>query len=287
MKAIILKWLPASWKSTLAKEYWFPIVNWDTLRKEFSELKESDIRHKQYELIQKYALEKSNVVWDNTFINQQTLNDAIHYAKNYYDEVEVIDVFEKLIEETWTSLWALVQCIIRNEKREEKVPMTVITEMYLKSWYKLSDKPVIIVDLDGTLYNIEHRLKYVRWDKKNWNKFESEEEVEKDKIVQPLRDALDALWEHFAIFYVSWRKNTMCDVTQRNFVRDGVLWDCLLMRNYFDSRKDNLVKQDFLNAIKKNHNIAFVIDDRKQVIDMWRSNWLYVLNACQLEDNDF
>ena len=47
----------------------------------------------------------------------------------------------------------------------------------------------------------------------------------------------------------------------------------LFMREEGDNRRDSIVKQEiFDNYIKGDYDIFFVLDDRNQVVDMWRSN---------------
>jgi predicted kinase len=59
----------------------------------------------------------------------------------------------------------------------------------------------------------------------------------------------------------------------------------LLMRNSGDSRKDAIIKEElYTTHIEPNYNVVFVLDDRKQVVDFWRSKGL----ACfQVAEGDF
>ena len=296
MRAIILKGICWSGKSTIAAEYNLPIVNGDTMRLKFPEMKEDEIRDLQKVAVATYASQWSDFVRDNTHINVKTLKAAEDYCKELGYEVEIRDIFAELVEHFWNSADALHECIMRNNGREgkAKVPASVILEMYLNDWYKLSDKPLVLVDLDGTLYNMDHRLHYVQEGKKSrewWGAFESDEEIAKDTVHEPVKDVIMALQESgkYDILLLSGRKNHAHDVTVNNLVRDGltntICW--LLMRKWWDSRKDSIIKEELLDVILKNHTVAFVLDDRKQVIDMWRKRGLYVMNCCQRESNDF
>ena len=59
----------------------------------------------------------------------------------------------------------------------------------------------------------------------------------------------------------------------------------LFMRPEGDHRKDNIVKEEiFNNHIRNKYNVIFVLDDRNQVVEMWRSLGLKCL---QVADGDF
>lgn len=48
--------------------------------------------------------------------------------------------------------------------------------------------------------------------------------------------------------------------------------DVLLMRKTADNRKDFIVKKEIFDAeIRHKYQTEFVLDDRNQVVDMWRN----------------
>jgi hypothetical protein len=50
-----------------------------------------------------------------------------------------------------------------------------------------------------------------------------------------------------------------------------IAFDMLIMRKTKDFRKDAIIKTEIFNEqIKDNYFIEFVLDDRNQVVDMWR-----------------
>ena len=62
-------------------------------------------------------------------------------------------------------------------------------------------------------------------------------------------------------------------------------WNSLYMRGEKDMRCDTVVKEEiYLDYIKNKYNVLAVFDDRKKVVDMWRSNGLNVL---QVAEGDF
>lgn len=288
MRAIILRWIPWCWKSTLAEKYskeWFVVISKDRLREQNKEMSEKQVSLHRDTLIKSMGRDKKNIVIDETNLSPNTLQWHIDICKSVWFEVDVVDVFAWLVA-SLGELWALNECILRNKKRiwASRVPDSVIYEMYLKSWYKLTDKKIVVFDLDWTLFNIEHRLHWI--EKNRWDKFESDEEIANDSIYSPVADIVEYMSKDFYVIYLSWRKNTFYDTTRSNLDENG-LFKPILMRNYFDSRKDADVKSDLIDLISKNHSIYCAFDDRKQVIDVWKSKWIYVFNCCQRESNDF
>lgn len=64
----------------------------------------------------------------------------------------------------------------------------------------------------------------------------------------------------------------------------GVTNDELLMRPRNDFRKDDVIKENLLDfEILTKYQPYFIIDDRKQVVDMWRRRNLTVLQCAEGE----
>jgi len=65
----------------------------------------------------------------------------------------------------------------------------------------------------------------------------------------------------------------------------GVNFDELFMRPEGDMRPDNIVKAELFDTyVRDNYDVQFVIDDRDQVVDMWRRMGLACL---QVAPGDF
>lgn len=143
-------------------------------------------------------------------------------------------------------------------------------------------KDLIICDLDGTLADCSHRRHHVENKPKNWDAFYAG--VEEDKHVSPVRILLENLLEgtpdglnKFNIAFVTGRPERCRADTAR-----WLLYECdlahyqyaLYMRKDGDFRADYIVKQEILDAHIDKDRVLFVLDDRKQVVDMWRRNGL-------------
>jgi hypothetical protein len=61
----------------------------------------------------------------------------------------------------------------------------------------------------------------------------------------------------------------------------------LLLRDIGDNRDDATVKKDMLASIRTLYDIAFAMDDRNRVVDMWRDNGVPCFQVCSREDGNF
>ena len=145
----------------------------------------------------------------------------------------------------------------------------------------------IIFDVDGTLANVEHRIKFVRAKPKNWPAF--------DRAMvhdTPNHDIIWVLKSFHAsgarILIASGRSDKDEDVT-RNWL-DNVadikgLYKRLYMRPRKDNRSDDIIKSEILDQmIKDGFNPVMAVDDRNQVVDMWRRRGIRCL---QVAPGDF
>lgn len=140
----------------------------------------------------------------------------------------------------------------------------------------------IIVDLDGTLADITHRVHFVRDGKKDWPAFNAAMHLDKPKQdIINIVNQFDAGWY---IFIVTGRFERFRKVTEYWLAKHNISYDKLLMRKDEDYRADHLIKEEiYLAEIKDRVRVIAVIDDRQSVVDMWRKNRLTCLQ-CQKGD---
>lgn len=299
MKAYILKWIPACGKTTYALNNLKQSIHIskDCLRTDYPDLSEKEISLLQNERILLAAKDWLNIVVDNTHCNPKSLKKTIDLCKKVgYEDIEVIDVFQRLIESRGSLKEAFLDCLERNYSREKRVPISVLYSMAYQSWYDVAElkwNPVMIIDLDWTLFNSDERHEVCRKEdgKLDYSKYFSDEMLELDKPVPALVNLINSATttnpiKPYKVVIVSGRNN-ICEDKTLDMLPIG--YDAVFMRNHFDYRDDSVVKQDILDLIKPfiDINNTIVFDDRKRVIDMWRENWLYVLNCSQKENNDF
>lgn len=134
----------------------------------------------------------------------------------------------------------------------------------------------IICDLDGTIANIDHRLPLLQ--RKSYDEFWAASS--EDTPYQWCVDLLHSLWVTGSdIIFVSGRSDICREATERWLIKNEIDFNGLYMRPEGDHRPDYEVKSDIFEAHLKHMDIAFVIEDRSQVVRMWRNKGLVVLQC--------
>jgi predicted kinase len=186
------------------------------------------------------------------------------------------------------------ECRRRNAIRENPVPDQVITKMAsqasrLGKWNPPevlpqlepyhNDRalpPVTIVDVDGTLANMSPDRSPFEWHKVGLD-------TPNTAVVTMVREMIGN-GRNVKIF--SGRSEACRTETQTwldKYVSPGLE---LHMRPEKDNRPDSFVKLDLFNSvIRDKHSVDVVIDDRDQVIDLWRRK--LGLPTFQVADGDF
>ncbi len=132
----------------------------------------------------------------------------------------------------------------------------------------MSDKPFVIVDIDGTLADVQHRLHHIKGPgKKNWNKFFRE--MPHDKPVEIVVRWVNNLAPEYSAILITGRPEEYRAQTEDWLKKQGVKYSKLYMRRSGDHRPDTIVKQELLDRVGRD-KVAFVIDDRPPVCDMYR-----------------
>jgi len=138
----------------------------------------------------------------------------------------------------------------------------------------------IIVDLDGTLCNADHRKHHI--ENKRWDLFY--ENLVHDEINQWCFEIITRM-VGFTILFVSGRPEDHRHISNEWLSKYGLGHYPLFMRKADDYRKDSIIKEEiYRRDIEPKYNVIFCIDDRKQVVDMWRSIGLTCL---QCDDGNF
>lgn len=290
MKLIILRGLPASGKSTFARQLEREkngrvIVSRDALRLT-RPIKTSETR-KDYEGLIRVMRDNSiaahfesgfDVISDDTNIEPTQLARLREIAAQWSAEVEIIDSFLNVPVDV---------CIERDSKRDKPVGAQVIRKMakrleavkalekrlpkYLPYDSRMQD--AILVDLDGTAALIWSRDPY------------DAARCEEDKPNKPVWDCISAMVrdgkeiifmsgrsEDHKAQTVRWLNQHWNDaVLSKHWEEDGKTAYKLYMRASGDTRSDVEVKRDLFNAhIRNRYNVLFALDDRDSVVALWR-----------------
>jgi predicted kinase len=289
-----LSGIPASGKSTWAENQIklqpgkFKRVNKDLLREmldagEFSKENEKFVVNMEDKIIRDALLRGYDVIVDNTNLNKD------HYKRvcNIAREVGNVEVTHRHF------MCSLEEALQRNKGRFRAVPDEVITKMFhqeqrfnvnprmkpeRKTCVKrpeLRQKDVLIVDIDGTVaMNNGHRG------------FHEYHKVHLDDPNLDVIELLNCVSTEVEFIFISGRPDS-CRKDTEDWLNSvaGIDFLELHMRKTGDPRKDFIIKEEiFRDKIEGKYNVLAVIDDRTQVVTMWRSLGLTCL---QVANGDF
>lgn len=275
-KLIMCKGLPASGKSTFAREYtknnpnsirinnddWRSSFWSRSFRKEDEDLV-TQLRHL---VVRDAVINWYTVIVDNTNLN----------PKHEASLREIAEAF-KIPFEIKEFAVDVQTCIERDKLRgEASVGEKVIRDM-AKQWMYYPEpprefekvaqsfgNPCYIFDIDGTLAYMNDRNPY------DYSK------VGSDGCyfdVRWLLVQLHSVW--YSIVICSWRKDDCRKETEEWLSANAIPYDLLLMRKSDDNRNDAIVKYEILiNDIIPHYFVHWVFDDRDRVVKMWREAWL-------------
>lgn len=135
----------------------------------------------------------------------------------------------------------------------------------------------VIFDIDGTLADISARRHHVARHPKNWDAFF--EGMAEDKVIRPIAQLCNTLYEAgFHISLCSGRPEKYRPQTEAWLRQHGVRYHDIHLRPDGDRRSDVIVKRDMLKHFDK-AKIAFVVEDRSRIVDMWRKEGLICLQC--------
>jgi len=127
---------------------------------------------------------------------------------------------------------------------------------------------VVICDLDGTLCLFEKEDK----SKSNYRNPYDASTCGNDLVNEAVMRVLYGCG--CKVVLVSGRENKYRPQTEEWLKRYNINYVDLFMRQTSDNRKDSIVKREIydkeIKEIKDKYNVFFVLDDRDQVVKMWR-----------------
>ena len=300
---------PSSGKSTLARklatEADAVVVNRDLLRLQLlgsywtgKREDEDRVTIAEEAQVKSFLQAGVSVVVDAQHVNPQYLRKWAKLAGQLNVGFEVVDVRTDVEE-----------CVLRDLRRMEnderyvgeKVIRDQAKRFPMEKWPKVVERPrleiepverdrklpqAIIVDIDGTLAHMSGRSPY------NYDLVHTDVRDEQTCwLVRVLYD-LRFMGHGPAVLIVSGRDDSCREATAEWLKANGVYYDELHMRPA-DAKDpatgnklpDYLVKYDLFNAnIRGKYDVRFVLDDRNQVVDLWRAMGLKCL---QVQPGDF
>jgi predicted kinase len=281
MKLILTKGLPASGKTTWAKEYiqkYPETANLckDDLRLQLSGTNKREKRIiKVRDLLTEYYFEQGySVIWSDTNLNPVHLRRATELAAQYQVELKIQDFTDV----------PLAECIRRDLVRSNSVGQQAIEQMYYDYLHTPESAPVYdpqlpdcyLVDIDGTLALVggasplENRGRSpFAWDR-----------VGEDALNPAVAQTIAKLGRDSQIVLLSGRSSVCYDLTVTWLKEHSIDYKDLFMRPVNDQRPDEILKSElYYFHIRDRYNVIGVIDDRPKVCRMWRSLGLSVFQV--------
>lgn len=271
------KGLPASGKTTWAKEYQKENPNTVRINKDdlrlmlhngiWSNGREKTIIDVRNMMVSYFLENGHDVIVDDTNFNFKHESKLKSLADTYKSEFLIREFIDVPLEE----------CIKRDLQRPNSVGEKVIKKMYNdylrpkteKVPYIVGLPNIIVCDIDGTLALFGNNNPYER-------------DFLQDELNIPVANVLIANQRVFnqMIILVSGRSGKFIESTQEWLKRKQVPYDRLYMRSENDKRKDVEVKKEIYEThIKGKFNVIYVLDDRDQVVELWRSLGLTCLQV--------
>ena len=288
-KLLILVGAPGSGKSTFARYFLRTEDNWIRVnRDDFRLMQFGDslmipfYEERISKMVEASVLtllkSDTNVIIDATNTSLRTIQDMIHTYTEYADiSFKVFDLpvdelvkrCDKRYEETGKFISkSVVERNVANLKHTlEKFDFAPIPRkvQVATSRYATQDKNLpkaVICDLDGTLSLLNGRDPY------------NAATCDNDLLNEPVAAALKmAKQQGYQVILLSGREDKFREPTVRFLDKHQIDYDLLLMRTSNDFRKDNIIKRElFESEIQGKYFVEFLLDDRNQVVDMWRKD---------------
>ena len=116
-----------------------------------------------------------------------------------------------------------------------------------------------VVDIDGVLADVRHRLHHVTTRPKDWEAFFAA--ASDDPLLEPGRETVARLAEVYDIVYLSGRPERCREDTLAWFRRHGLPAGDLHLRRRNDFRPARVTKVEVLQALTKRAPVAVLVDD--------------------------
>jgi len=135
---------------------------------------------------------------------------------------------------------------------------------------KMTDNGTVLVDIDGTLARMTGRGPH------------DLDRVHEDEPITHIVELVQNLRQNYQLVFMSGRKESCREATEE-WLAEHVArtpQEPLFMRATNDNRRDSIIKSELFDEhIEGNYNVRFILDDRDQVVRMWRDRGLTCLQV--------
>ena len=130
------------------------------------------------------------------------------------------------------------------------------------------ERPLAIIDLDGVVADVRHRLRYLERRPKNWAAFFA---AARHDAVHPEGVAVvDTLASDHEVVFLTGRPHHLHDDTVRWLDEHGLGGRRVVMRPQGDRRPAAVLKLELLEALADGRTVGIVVDDDPVVLDALR-----------------
>lgn len=278
----LIRGLPSSGKTTIATEM-AKKQGGSIFRTSIDELRKSMFSGKTSNHIEiKLRLVQEKI------INQLLKHDVSCIVDNNNLSVEELVKWNRIacsnnakvkIQEVRTSV---EECIRLDNTRTSPFGNHIIWKEALKNKMWMTYNGIVLCDLDGTIANIEERLKHIQGEYKDWESFYAEINTDtlRKEVLEDVLDTIDVMG--YDLFLVTGRNEKYRNETVRWLKKHcPELLDeakCIFMRGEKDFRPDTEVKQDIVSMIGS-ENIHLVYDDLPHILDMYRKHKIATIDC--------
>lgn len=145
----------------------------------------------------------------------------------------------------------------------------------------MANNPYIIVDIDGTVADLTHRLHWIESSPKNWDAFLAG--VSQDTPIIEVISIVNSYTASGAVdlIFLSGRSDNTRTETSEWLKKHILAPFQLYMRKAGDHRQDFIVKKELYDRVFGRYGFKpmFVLDDRPQVIRMWKQQGVFVIDV--------
>lgn len=294
-KLILLVGPPGSGKSTIARNF----IENDGDHGAATVYVNQDLQGKGHlHVFDMAIIDKKDVIVDRMNFNKQQRSRYLDIAKSHNYET-VIHILHESYDTCFNRVMKRQNHPTIQDEKGARSALNLFFSKYervedseaslvIRHWPEGEKPRAIIIDLDGTLCNCEHRQHHVRkpeGQKKDWMAFF--EGIPNDTVNEWCASILHHLSPDFQIVYCSGREERYRDITtqwlnRHNLSSSNGAYIPLYMRPTNDSRQDYIIKEIILDfELLSRYTPHFMIDDRKQVTDMWRRRGFVCLHCAE------
>lgn len=272
MKQIImLSGFPGSGKSTYAYQLLkenknHARVNRDDIRKSvfngaWTAYREATVINIEKMMVKALLADKYTPIIDDTNLTSKTQK----MWQNFADDNDA--VLKSLKMNT-----SIEECVRRDSGRtESRVGQPVIHMMALRAgMIDFGEKPIIIVDLDGTIADETHRHSFIEGKNKDWGSYFKG--MAEDGVYEDTLSQVKSLAENHTVIISTGRPTNYFEDTKYWLQHVAKLdYDYIFMRGSDDRRADIILKEKVLEMLPQKQ-ITTVFEDREHLCRMYEAH---------------